>query len=813
MRKVLETGPLETGPLVNVVPQRGSTPAISEWLLATDLPTLMAEARDLRDRGFGRVRTYSPKVFIPLTRLCRDVCHYCTFAKPPSTGERAYLDRKEVLAIARAGRDAGCTEALFTLGERPELRYEAARQALAALGHETTISYLAQMARLVLDETGLLPHVNPGTMSRDEISLLRTVSISQGMMLESVSDRLCERGGPHYRSPDKFPARRLETIALAGELQVPFTSGILIGIGETRAERLDALYALEALHHRYGHIQEIIIQNFRAKPQTRMAAAAEPDLDELLWTVAAARLVFGPQMHIQAPPNLSASDYPRLLHAGIDDWGGISPVTIDHVNPEAPWPHLADLRDRTAGAGGILTPRLPLYPDYMRDLGRWVDPALVPAILAHSDGAGLAREDRWTPGDLISPPAAPAPRRLPTDPSIVVLTERAQGGSTLTEDEIARLFAARGDDFMTVCGAADALRRQVNGDAISYVVTRNINYTNICLYHCHFCAFSKGSRLETLGGPAYDLDLGEIERRVAEAWDRGATEVCLQGGIHPDYTGQTYLDICSTARKAAPKIHIHAFSPLEIHHGAETLGLSIAAFLEKLRDAGLASLPGTAAEILDDEVRAQICPDKLSTARWLEVIELAHQTSLRTTSTIMFGHVDRYQHWARHLLALRALQARTGGITEFVPLPFVPMEAPMALRGRSRRGPTFREAVLMHAVGRLVLHPLVPNIQVSWAKMGIAGALRCLQAGANDFGGTLMNESISRAAGAQHGQEFAPPQMAAAIRSIGRHPRLRTTLYANASAERRARSFEAGALSAVILTPPKTRTRPAPALA
>jgi len=781
-------------------------------LLSTELAILMAEARDLRDRGHGRLRTFSPKVFIPLTHLCRDVCHYCTFARPPRPGESAYLDRETILALARAGRDAGCTEALFTLGEKPELRYAAARQALSDLGHETTVSYLAEVARLVLDETGLLPHVNPGTLSRDEIALLKTVSVSQGMMLESASDRLCQRGGPHYGSPDKTPANRLATIELAGELRVPFTSGVLIGIGETRIERLEALNALRALHERHGHIQEIIVQNFRAKPRTKMAEASEPDLEDLLWTLAAARIIFGPDMHIQAPPNLAASDYPRLLDAGIDDWGGISPVTIDYVNPEAPWPHLAELRDRTANAGGILVPRLPLYPDFVRDLSRWVDPALVPSVLLHSDADGFAREDRWMPGDVKSPPTALATGRQPAHPSIVSLTERATAGCELTEGEVARLFAARGEDFVAICNAADALRRQVVGDTITYIVTRNINYTNICRYHCHFCAFSKGSRLETLGDPAYDLDLDEVVRRTVEAWDRGATEVCMQGGIHPRYTGQTYLDICRAAREAVPGIHIHAFSPLEICHGAESLGLSLTAYLEQLRDAGLSSLPGTAAEILDDGVRAEICPDKLSTAQWLAVVEAAHRVGLRTTSTMMFGHVERYEHWARHLLALRHLQQRTGGLTEFVPLPFVPMEAPMTLRGRSRHGPTFREAVLMHAISRLVLHPLVPNIQVSWVKMGIAAALRCLQAGASDFGGTLMNESISRAAGAQHGQEFSPAHIEATIRSLGRTPQLRTTLYSTVSDERRARAFEAGALSPLVLTLPKSRVRLAPRL-
>ncbi len=736
--------------------------------------------------------------------------------------------------IAHAGAQAGCHEALFTLGDKPELRYAAAREALAHLGHETTLSYLAEMAELVFRETGLLPHVNPGIMTRADIERLRRVSVSQGIMLESAAERLRRRGGPHFGSPDKDPAVRIETIRAAGEAAVPFTTGILIGIGETRRERIESLLALRDLHDRYGHLQEIIIQNFRAKPGTRMAEAQEPDLDDHLWTIAVARLIFGPDMNIQAPPNLNPGALAEMIAAGINDWGGVSPVTPDHVNPEAPWPALDRLARETAAAGKLLIERLAIYPAYARDVERWVDPALRPAVLRAIDADGLARTDDWVPGSGTEPPLviAPHPGPLPASearekegPSprfngeregpakregegqVATVLKRAAAGETLDQAEVVRLFQARGDEFHAVCGAADELRRRVSGGVVSYVVTRNINYTNICYFRCQFCAFSKGKLSENLRGRPYDLDLGEIRRRVEEAWERGATEVCLQGGIHPEYTGATYLAICRTIKEAVPDIHIHAFSPLEIWQGAKTLGRTVPDFLRELKAAGLSSLPGTAAEILDDEVRAVICPDKIKTAQWLEVMEAAHGVGLRSTVTIMYGHVDRYEHWARHLLRIRALQAKTGGFTEFVPLPFVPMETPIYLKGRARRGPTYREAVLMHAVARLALHPVITNIQTSWVKMGSGGAAACLTAGANDLGGTLMNESITRAAGAVHGQEMPPESMEALIRSLSREPRQRTTLYADAPATRMATSFGAAPLIEPVNTPARRYER------
>jgi FO synthase len=776
--------------------------ALSVWLEQAPLAELIDAAGRLRDQGHGRHLSYSRKVFIPLTHLCRDVCHYCTFAERPRAKQSAYLSADEVLAIARAGAAAGCTEALFTLGDKPELRYRAAREALDALGYETTIDYLQAMCALVLRETGLLPHANPGIMNRSEIAGLRTVSASQGIMLESLSARLCEPGGVHYGSPDKRPEVRLETLRLAGELRVPFTTGILIGIGETRAERMEALFAIRDLHRQFGHIQEVIVQNFRAKPGTKRAEAAEPDLDDLLWSLAAARLILGPAMNLQAPPNLSPGVYPRLIAAGINDWGGISPVTPDHVNPEAPWPAIAELAERTAAAGKLLVHRLPVYPSYMRDLGVWTAPEIATQARRLSDSEGFARDDNWAPGTKVVPPR-PAIHASSVDPAIERIIERARGGARLDEPEIVRLFAARDADYRRVVAAADELRRSTSGDTVRYVVNRNINYTNICSYRCTFCAFSKGKTHEALRGAPYDLALEEIVRRASEAWGRGATEVCLQGGIHPDYSGETYLAICRAIKATVPDMHIHAFSPLEVTQGAATLGLPIRSFLAKLEDAGLSTLPGTAAEILDDEVRAIICADKVNTAQWLDVARTAHGLGLRTTSTIMYGHIEHPISWARHLLSLRDLQVETGGFTEFVPLPFVHMEAPMYLKGAARRGPTFREAVLMHAVARLALHPHITNIQTSWVKMGPEGAAACLNAGANDLGGTLMNESISRAAGTEHGQEFPPEAMEDLIRSLGRTPEQRTTLYGPVSEERRAASLNAADLAPVVLTPPR----------
>ncbi|MFN3211213.1 MAG: 5-amino-6-(D-ribitylamino)uracil--L-tyrosine 4-hydroxyphenyl transferase CofH [Roseovarius sp.] len=779
---------------------RLSTDEAHSLATVDDLDALCQAAASIRDRGFGDLISVSRKVFIPLTTLCRDVCRYCTFAHPPKKGQRAFLTPEEVMEIAQAGLRAGCNEALFTLGDKPELRYRVAREELAEMGYSTTVEYLTDMSRRVLEETGLLPHINAGIMKPAEIEALREVSVSQGIMLETLSDRLSERGGPHFGSPDKLPAVRLAMIEDAGRAGVPFTTGILIGIGETRLERIEALLALRDLNDRYGHIQEIIIQNFRAKPGTQMANAPEPTLEDHIWTIAVARLVFGPDVSVQAPPNLRSGELAHLVRAGLNDWGGVSPVTPDHVNPEAPWPELERLAQETAAAGKTLVPRLAIYPAWQKDADRWMSAKVRSAALKLADGQGYAQESGWRVGRVgQNAPSETGPTGVPAiSAALSRAIDNGVAGRRLSEDEIAALFSARGSGAAAVREAADAVRREKCGDDVRYVVNRNINYTNVCTYKCTFCAFSKGNTAEHLRGKPYDLDPEEIARRVTEAWERGGTEVCMQGGIHPDYTGDTYLEICRIVKTAVPDMHIHAFSPLEVSQGARTLGLPVEEFLRRLKDAGLGTLPGTAAEILDEDVRRRLCPDKLSTDEWLSVIETAHRVGLPTTSTIMYGHIDGYHNWARHLNRLRSLQERTGGITEFVPLPFVHMEAPAYLRGAARQGPSYREAVLMHSVARLALNGAIDNIQVSWVKMGADGVAAALAAGANDLGGTLMNESISRAAGSEFGQEMSPTRMEELIQRAGRRPGQRSTVYGQVDPEQVARSFNAAEITPVV---------------
>jgi FO synthase len=776
-------------------------------LLELPTETLMSRAAAVRDEAFGHRITYSRKVFVPLTQLCRDVCHYCTFAKVPSKVAAPYMTMDQVLSVVREGLAAGCNEVLLTLGEKPELRYGIANDWLTEQGYASTIEYVQAVCNRILAETGLLPHVNAGTMSLDELAGLREVAPSMGLMLESGSERLCEPGQPHFGSPDKLPEARHATLRAAGKLRIPMTTGLLIGIGETWEERVDSLLQIRDLHDSFGHIQEVIIQNFRAKPGTKMASSPEPTEEEFLRTVALARLILQPEISLQAPPNLAHGDLKRLICAGINDWGGVSPVTPDHVNPEAPWPHLEILASGTADAGKELVQRLTIYPRYITIDREWIDPKVLRFVLARADAEGLARECDWRAGDTATPNIAQfgdldKPVKVDKVRSeIRRIVESALAGNRLDEASIVKLFGTRGEDMRYVCQAANELREEVCGRNVTYVVTRNINYTNVCTYSCTFCAFSKGRTHEALRGKPYDLDLAEISRRVTEAWDRGASEVCMQGGISPDYTGETYLSILRAAKTAEPDIHVHAFSPLEVTQGAATLGLPLVDYLRLLKEAGLGSLPGTAAEILDDEVREVLCKGKLTTDEWVAVVEAAHAVGLKTTSTIMFGHVEHPRHWARHLLLLRDLQERSGGITEFVALPFVAMEAPLFLRGGARPGPTFREAILMHAVARLVLHPLITNIQASWVKLGPDGVNLALRAGANDLGGTLMNESITRAAGAQHGQEASPERMEEMIVAAGRWPLQRTTIYGRPKQDRQAASFGAAELKPVINRP------------
>jgi FO synthase len=753
----------------------GEVQALSDRFAAMPLAELLATAEQNTLDAFGPLVTYSRKAFIPLTQLCRDVCHYCTFAEAPRSKASPYLSIEQVLEIAHRATDAGCREALFTLGDKPEARYRVAADHLAGIGHATTLSYLREVAEAVLQQTGLLAHLNPGLMDAEDYRDLRPVAASMGLMLESNADRLSQRGGPHFGSPDKLPRRRLDTIEAAGLANVPFTTGILIGIGETRRERIAALIAIRDVHRRHGHIQEVIVQNFRAKAGTRMHAHPEPSLEDHAWTIAVARMILGPTMTIQAPPNLHRPEHlAMLIRAGVNDWGGVSPVTPDHVNPEAPWPHLDALERHTEEAGRVLRQRLAIGPAFARDPDRWLSPEIARIVRRSVDASGLPFTDDWRAGSHVAMPAMRA--SLSPGAGVETILDRAAGEGLREPDSIIRLFTAEGGEVDRIASVADELRKEVAGDAITFVVNRNINYTNICLYKCGFCAFSKGNTRD-MRGPAYRLDVAEVGRRAAEAAARGATEVCLQGGIHPAYDGNTYLDVLHAVRAAAPGIHIHAFSPLEVMHGAQTLGLPLATFLERLRDAGLSTLPGTAAEILHDDIRAIICPDKLSAGEWLTVMQTAHRVGLRSTATIMFGHVDGYEHWAHHLLAVRRLQQETGGFTEFVPLPFVHMEAPIWRKGLARSGPSAREALLMHAVARLALHPLIPNIQASWVKLGRTGVVQALNAGANDLGGTLMDESITRAAGGQNGQCWDQTMMADIAAEAGRFARQRTTLY------------------------------------
>ena len=805
LKPLAETGALSLEwqpPSEQQILRIAGTMAVNEQPLDNqNLLELCRSAAFLRDRGSANRISFSRKVFIPLTRLCRDLCHYCTFATSPKNLDKAFLSIDEVVDIARSGKQAGCQEALFTLGEKPELRYPQAMQALTSMGYSTTLEYVEAAAHTVLKETGLLPHINAGCMEPEDIRRLRGVSASMGLMLETASTRLCEKGQVHYGSPDKQPAARLTTIKAAGKAQVPFTTGILIGIGETRRERIDSLLAIRQLHQTYGHIQEIIIQNFVPKADTKMHNRPAPPASELIWTIAMARIIFGPEMNIQAPPNLNSGRLQALIGAGINDWGGVSPVTPDHVNPESPWPHLHELATQTEAAGKTLVPRLTIYPSYLTQ-GRlnntsvWLDAQVKPAVLALADTEGYAREDSWMPGISTDIPKwvrglskASSTQNRPRSKSstsksaivkpseITSLLARLQNpnASPPKSADIQLLFSARATDFQAVCQAADEQREALSGNTVSYVVNRNINYTNICTYHCHFCAFSKNKK--AAGDAPYLKSPSEIAELALEAWQQGATEVCLQGGIHPEFTGQTYLDICRAVRLAVPEIHIHGFSPLEISHGAQTLGISLHEFLAEMKHTGLNTLPGTAAEILHDDVRAILCPDKISGDQWLDVIATAHQLAIPTTATMMFGHVDDSSHWAHHLLKIHDLQQRTGGITEFVPLAFVASEAPIYKRGQSRAGPTFRESVLVHAIARLVFAEQIPNIQTSWVKMGTQGAAFCLQAGANDLGGTLMNESITRAAGAKHGQHVEAADMQEIASAIGRRALQRNTLY------------------------------------
>ncbi len=765
------------------------------------LDELMAQARQVRDLTTGTRITYSPKVFIPLTMLCRDRCGYCTFAQPPARLDSPFLEPDQVLRIARAGARAGCHEALFTLGEAPEDRYPVAAEWLAERGYGSTVDYLAAMAERVLDETGLLPHANAGALGADDLARLRAVSPSQGMMVESLNGDL----DAHRGAPDKDPARRLATLEAAGELAIPFTTGILVGIGESRQDRIDALEAIAESHRRHGHIQEVIVQNFLPKAGTAMHQSPPCPPDEHLDAIALARLILPAEVHVQAPPNLS-DDFGVLLDAGIDDWGGVSPLTADHVNPERPWPALERLREVTEARGFALAPRLTAHPEFVRDPDRWIDPGLHFAVLDRSDAEGLGRDDpgaqfpqkvesitpvgddaevtlrgprstQWYSGAPVAPPLlVPAPHDAVTG-SVAEVLDGVRAGQEVGEEQILALFSARGPEVAAVAAVADDLRREIVGDEVTFVRNRNINYTNVCTFKCRFCGFSKGPLSLNLRGNPYLLTLDDIAARAAEAAELGATEVCLQGGIHPDFDGDYYIEVTRAVKDAAPDLHVHGFTALEVTEGARRLGENLEEYLGRLRDAGLRTLPGTAAEILDDDVRAIICPDKIDTQQWLDAHRSAHRVGLNSNVTMMFGSVEHPRSWARHLLITRDLQRETGGFTEFVGLPFVHMAAPLYLQHRGRRGPTFREVVLVHAVARITYRELIPHVQASWVKLGLAGVSQLLQAGADDLGGTLMDENISRAAGAEHGTMATPEDFRALVEPLGRTLVQRSTLY------------------------------------
>jgi FO synthase len=829
-----------------------------------DLRVLLRYARRMRDAGLEAARrpgiiTYSKKVFIPLTRLCRDRCGYCTFATVPKNLDSPFLGPDEVLDIAARGAELGCKEALFTLGDRPEARWRQAREWLDAHGYDDTLSYVRAMAIRVLEETGMLPHLNPGVLTWQDFQRLKPVAPSMGMMLETTSSRLFEtKGAPHFGSPDKDPKVRLRVLEDAGRSNVPFTTGILIGIGETLGERADSIFAIRRVAREYSGIQEVIVQNFRAKPDTKMRGTPDAELEDLAATIAVTRLVLGPRARIQAPPNLVGDQHQLILDAGIDDWGGVSPLTPDHVNPERPWPQIDELARLTADAGFTLRERLTVYPSYIRE--PWLDPRVARHVAALADPAtGLANEAARPAGlpwqepdggwgdatgrtdlhvsidtigrsadrredfsevygdwEILSertrlsanghrdsapgPDGAPAPSAFQA-PALArpgevaaALRQAERAPAALTDDQAIALLGADGDDLDALAAIADGLRREVSGDDVTFVVTRNINFTNICYTGCRFCAFAQ----RRTDADAYTLSLDQIGERAEEAWAAGATEVCMQGGIHPDLPGTAYFDIAAEVKRRRPDMHVHAFSPMEVMNGVARTGLPLREWLTRAREAGVGSLPGTAAEILDDDVRWVLTKGKLPAADWIEVISTAHDIGIPTTATMMYGHVDAPHHWVGHLRVIRGIQERTGGFTEFVLLPFVHTSAPIYLAGLARPGVTRRENRAVHAMSRIMLHGAIGSIQCSWVKLGDELCRDVLNGGVNDLGGTLMEETISRMAGADNGSFKTISDLRAITEPLGRPLRQRTTLYGTPAQDRLAAAAASDGVAASV---------------
>lgn len=766
--------------------------ADAEALLGTSgeaFERLLALAGGVRDAGLeasGRpgVITYSRKVFVPLSTLCRDRCHYCVFVDTPGQllkkHKPAYMSPEQVLAVVRQGQTMGCKEVLLTLGDRPEERWPEARAWLDEHGFASTLDYVAHVARLVTAETGLLAHANPGVMSAEELRMLRPVAPSMGMMLETTSRALYEQPGQvHYGSPDKDPAVRLAVIEDAGRERIPFTTGILVGIGETLRDRAESLVAIREAHERHRHVQEVIVQNFRAKPRTAMQGAPDASVLEYVAAVAVARLVLGPRMRVQVPPNLSdPAELDLLVRAGADDWGGVSPLTADHVNPERPWPHLSELAERTAALGFELRERLTAQPEFVLDAETWIDPALRPAVAALADAeTGLAAAPRSADpvkaaGRTASSPAGTAESRRSVPPvshravppvshrAVLRLAEAAAADPlALDDDEWTALLEATGDDLDALAATADDVRRYTVGEAVTLVVNRNLT--------------SSGLRPAPTDDPT-TFTLDDAGAIAADAWDLGATEICVQGLLPGDADPAGYLDLARAITAAAPGIHLHAYRPQDVRDLADRSGMSLDGALAALREAGVDTVPGTGVKVLSERVRALVAPGDLEIDRWIEGITAAHRAGFRSTSVLFYGHVETAAERIAHLRRLREIQGETGGFTEFVPIPLPgPSGGVPLVAGRA----AIDEHRAMVAVSRLLLSGSIPHVQIPWTRLGREASVVLLQSGGDDLGGTLLDGRVKPEAGIEHGLELPVADAAALAARMFRPFRLRTTTY------------------------------------